>query len=123
MDAVKFIVMICDEAAMNKEADQWIGITKLTACEKITGMWLIGDHNQLKPLIVSKGVGLNMFALQLEYALFTRVISAGNKCYALELSGRMHEMILRFPNKRTYNGTLAATRAANARELPSGFQK
>ena len=35
----------------------------------------------------------------------------------------MHELILRFPNKRTYDGTLRATHAANARELPTEFSE
>ena len=93
----KFIAVICDEAAMIRESDQWIPITKLTAYDKITVLWLIGDHNQLFPLVVSKGVGLNPFALQLQHSVYNRLILANYKVYELLLSGRMHDLLLRFP--------------------------
>ena len=117
----KFIAVICDEAAMTMEADQWIAITKLTAFDKITTLWLIGDHKQLRPLITSKYAGVNPFGLQLELSTFARLILAGNEHFELVLSGRMHRDILYFPNKRSYGGKLEATRTANLRPLPDGY--
>ena len=98
----KFIAVISDEAAMMVEPDQWIPITKLTAHEKIAIVWLIGDHKQMVPLIVSKFALINLFALQIESSLFLRLIPTGYPHFDLLLSGRMHRELLRFPNKRCY---------------------
>ena len=117
----KYIAVICDEAAMIMEPDQWVAITKLNAQDKITVMWLIGDHKQLVPLIISKYAAINPFAWQLEYSLYARLVVAGHAHYELRLSGRMHREILRFPNKRSYGGRLEATNAANNRELPKNY--
>lgn len=117
----KFITVIADEAAMMMEPDQWIVMTKLTAHDKITGLWLFGDHKQPAPLIISKTAGINPFAWQLENSLFSRLVVAGHAHYELRLSGRMHREILRFPNKRSYGGRLKATNEANNRELPKNY--
>lgn len=83
----------------------------------------MSDHKQLIPLVISNNVGLNPFASQLEYSLFTRLVLSGHQTCELILFERMHSEILRFPNKRTYNGKLKAASKANTRALPEGYIK
>ena len=118
---VKFVVVMFDESAMIKESDLWIAMVKLTAHKKITAFWMFGDHLQLVPLIVSLGVGLNPFAMQLQLTLHSRLTIGGHETFQLVLSGRMHHVILKFPNDRTYRGKLKATKAANERILPNAY--
>ena len=98
-------------------ADLWIPITKLTAHEKITVVWLIGDHKQLFPLVTSKAAGINPFAFQINFSTLVRLILAGHAHFEMCTQGRMHREVLRFPNRRSYGGKLEGTKAANQREL------
>ena len=118
----KFIVVLCDEAGMIKESDQWIPIVKLACYKKIVSLWLAGDHKQLYPLIVSLNAGLNPYAAQLLNSTFTRLVLSGHPTYELILSGRMHQILLRYPNMRTYGGKLRATYEANNRPVPQSYR-
>ena len=93
----KFIVYIQDEASMVGEADTWIGITKLSAYDKVRAIWLIGDNAQLGPLILSGYGKINPFADQLELSLFSRLYLSNFGHFELILSGRMHRNLLYFP--------------------------
>ena len=119
----EFIVPIYDEAAMIGEADFWIAMVKLQEYQKITGVWMTGDHNQLAKLVVSRGVRLDVFAAQIEYSIFTRLVTSGyTEVFELLLCGRMHAELLWFPNKRTYGGKLKATIVANTRPLADSYR-
>ena len=72
---------------------------------------------------MSLEVGINPFALQLQYTVHSRLVIGGHETFELLLSGRMHDILLRFPNLRTYEGRLKATAAANARPLPPLYRK
>ena len=83
---------------------------------------MAGDHKQPRPLIVSIGVGLNPSAAQVGISLFARLVLSRFYTYKLVRSGRMHQELLPYPNKRTYGGELIATKEANLRLLPDSYR-
>ena len=58
-DDTKFIAVMCDDAAMLKESDQWIVMVKLTAHKKVTVLWLFGDHSLLPNVTLHSSIFTN----------------------------------------------------------------
>ena len=60
---VKFIVKTFDETTMIMKSNEWMNIVKLKYYVKITILWLLSDHSQLRSLILSMYNNHNFFFL------------------------------------------------------------
>ena len=78
---------------------------------------LIGDQNQLPPVVASPkalehGLGVSLFA---------RLAAGGIEPVLLDEQHRMHPKIAEFPSLRFYNGKVKSRVRPDQRPLPSGF--
>jgi superfamily I DNA and/or RNA helicase len=87
---------IVDEAALGMEGDSLIPLSM-----RPTRVFLVGDHKQLKPIILS--ADQNEYSDQAETSLFKRLVDCGLHCYRLEINYRMHWRISLFPAAITYD--------------------
>ncbi|KAG9019438.1 hypothetical protein FRB90_002261 [Tulasnella sp. 427] len=98
LNVIDFPVVFLDEASMCMEPASLIPVMK--GCQHLA---LIGDHQQLPPIITSPealegGLGVS---------LFERLINEGNvPTVMLDQQYRMHPDISAFPAKEFYDGTL-----------------
>ncbi|KAH8781960.1 hypothetical protein BGZ57DRAFT_287090 [Hyaloscypha finlandica] len=87
---------IVDEAALGMEGDSLIPLSM-----RPTRVFLVGDHKQLKPVILS--ADQNEYSNQAETSLFKRLVDCGWRCYRLEINYRMHWRNSLFPAAITYD--------------------
>ena len=112
-EQVRFSTVLIDEATQCTEAAALS--TMVLGCERLI---LIGDQNQLPPVVLSpdasdKGLGASMFA---------RLVRAGLTPSLLNEQYRMHPKIAEFPADRFYGGLLRSKVDPKDRPLPKGFQ-
>ena len=107
-----FHTIVIDEAAQCTE-------TSILPCLIHGGarLVLIGDQNQLPPVVLSplsleKGLGIS---------LFTRLLAAGISPLLLNEQYRMHPEIASFPAHHFYGGKLISKTTIDSRPLPKGF--
>ncbi|KAI9787081.1 MAG: hypothetical protein M1839_003316 [Geoglossum umbratile] len=93
-------VVIFDEAAQTDEPDTLIALTR----ESVKSIVLVGDANQLQPVVVSSLE--NEFGPQLERSMQLRLLKAGYPSCRLRIQYRMLPAISDWPNKTFYNGDL-----------------
>lgn len=112
-EEVRFSTVLIDEATQCTEAAALSTI--VLGCERLI---LIGDQNQLPPVVLSpeasdKGLGASMFA---------RLVSAGLNPALLNEQYRMHPKIAEFSSQRFYGGLVRSKVKPEDRPLPTGFQ-
>jgi len=77
-------------------------------------MVLVGDHEQLPPMINSKRADLLGFGV----SLFERLVKAGLRPTMLDVQYRMHPEIAKFPSKRFYGERLKTDKSCRRRPIP-----
>mmetsp|Transcript_572 Transcript_572/g.966 ORF Transcript_572/g.966 Transcript_572/m.966 type:complete len:915 (-) Transcript_572:78-2822(-) len=113
-EAVKFGSVVVDEAAQCMEAATLPPL--MHGCERLV---LVGDQNQLPPVVMSpsalqKGLGVS---------LFSRLIAGGLAPLLLNQQYRMHPAIAAFPSSQFYGGRLLSDHVSPiARPAPSGLR-
>ena len=78
-------------------------------------MFLVGDHKQLPPTVLSKE------ANGLEVSLFERLIDSNLEPKLLNTQYRMHPVIREFPSMRFYENKLLDGEGLENRDTPAGF--
>jgi len=111
-EGVRFSTVLIDEAAQSMEPACLVPIVH--GCETLI---LVGDQNQLPPVIASqvaleRGLGVS---------LFSRLVTAGLSPALLDEQYRMHPSIAQFSSTLFYNGRVKSVVAAADRPLPGGF--
>jgi len=94
---MRFTQVLIDEATQAAEPECMIPIT-LGAKQLV----LVGDHQQLGPIIMSKKAA----AAGLSQSLFERLIMLGIRPLRLQVQYRMHPCLSEFPSNTFYEGTL-----------------
>ncbi|CAA91194.2 ATP-dependent RNA helicase Upf1 [Schizosaccharomyces pombe] len=93
----KFRSVLIDEATQASEPECMIPLV-LGAKQVV----LVGDHQQLGPVVMNKKVAL----ASLSQSLFERLIILGNSPFRLVVQYRMHPCLSEFPSNTFYEGTL-----------------
>jgi regulator of nonsense transcripts 1 len=93
----KFRTVIVDEATQAREPECLIPLTH--GAERAV---LIGDHQQLGPVIMCKKAAKAGF----NQSLFERLVVAGLKPFRLQVQYRMHPCLSEFPSNAFYEGSL-----------------
>lgn len=92
-----FRTVLIDESTQACEPEVMIPISK--GAKQVI---LIGDHQQLGPVILDKGAR----KAGLSQSLFERMIALGRIPYRLEVQYRMHPALSEFPSNMFYEGSL-----------------
>lgn len=118
------IFVFVDEASQDPEPNTWTFL-KLAQLEKVKGIYLVGDQEQLKPAVFSATASprINEFAPQLTMSLFTRLITSGFPSCKLFTQFRAHPDLMHYPNMRTYNNTVTNGPGAKGLILDRQWQK
>lgn len=104
-----FRTVLIDESTQACEPEVMIPITK--GAKQVI---LIGDHQQLGPVILDKGAR----KAGLSQSLFERMIALGQIPYRLEVQYRMHPALSEFPSNMFYEGSLQNGVVLYDREWP-----
>lgn len=97
LDRIKFKTVLIDESTQASEPESLIPIVK--GCRQLI---LVGDHQQLGPVIVNKKAS----EAGLKQSLFERMIVLGHTPIRLEVQYRMHPALSEFPSNMFYDGSL-----------------
>ena len=92
-----FDVVIIDEATQAAEPECMIPL--VLGCKQAV---LVGDHQQLGPVIMNKKAA----RAGLTQSLFERLVVLGNRPIRLQVQYRMHPCLSEFPSNMFYEGTL-----------------
>ena len=108
----RFSTVLLDEAAQCMESALLPAI--VLGAERLI---LIGDQNQLPPVVASPkalehGLGVSLFA---------RLAAGGIEPILLDEQYRMHPKIAEFPSVKFYSGRVRSRVKPDERPLPSGF--
>lgn len=105
----RFRTVLIDESTQACEPEVIIPIAK-----GAKHVILIGDHQQLGPVILDKGAR----KAGLSQSLFERMIALGKIPYRLEVQYRMHPALSEFPSNMFYEGSLQNGVVSFDREWP-----
>lgn len=94
---LKFRTVLIDEATQAAEPECMIPL--VMGCKQVV---LVGDHQQLGPVIMNKKAA----RAGLSQSLFERLIILGNRPIRLQVQYRMHPCLSEFPSNMFYEGTL-----------------
>lgn len=97
LKSIKFRTVLVDESTQASEPETLIPIVK--GCKQII---LVGDHQQLGPVILNKKAS----DAGLRQSLFERMILLGHTPIRLEVQYRMHPCLSEFPSNMFYDGSL-----------------
>ena len=97
LNKMKFETVVIDEATQATEPESLIPL--VLGCKRAV---LIGDHEQLPPVIMSKQVA----KAGLTVSLFERLVKNGFKPSMLQIQYRMHPGLSEFPSNMFYEGNL-----------------
>ncbi|KAG0686641.1 ATP-dependent RNA helicase, partial [Pichia californica] len=97
LDKYKFRTVLIDESTQAAEPESLIPIVK--GCKQLI---LVGDHQQLGPVILNKKAS----EAGLRQSLFERLIVLGHTPIRLEVQYRMHPALSEFPSNMFYDGSL-----------------
>ena len=100
----KFPIVLIDEASQSMEPATLVPIAH--GCKKLI---LVGDDNQLAPVILS----YKAKASQLDRSLFRRLHENNNVPLLLATQYRMHPVISKFPSETFYDGQLKDDESTN----------
>ncbi|EJD53198.1 ATP dependent helicase [Auricularia subglabra TFB-10046 SS5] len=93
----KFRTVLIDEATQAAEPECMIPL--VLGCKQAV---LVGDHQQLGPVIMNKKAA----RAGLTQSLFERLVLIGNRPIRLQVQYRMHPCLSEFPSNMFYEGTL-----------------
>ncbi|KAF4615480.1 hypothetical protein D9613_002594 [Agrocybe pediades] len=93
----KFRTVLIDEATQAAEPECMIPL--VLGCKQVV---LVGDHQQLGPVIMNKKAA----RAGLTQSLFERLVVLGNRPIRLQVQYRMHPCLSEFPSNMFYEGTL-----------------
>ncbi|KAH0553421.1 hypothetical protein GP486_006508, partial [Trichoglossum hirsutum] len=93
-------VVIYDDAAQTDEPDTLIALTR----KSVKAVILVGDTNQLRPIVVS--TGQNEFSQQLQKSMQARLLSLNYPSVLLRIQYHMLPSISLWPNRTFYGGQL-----------------
>ncbi|GAO50427.1 hypothetical protein G7K_4553-t1 [Saitoella complicata NRRL Y-17804] len=93
----KFRTVLVDEATQATEPEVMIPL--VMGCKQVV---LVGDHQQLGPVIMNKKAA----RAGLHQSLFERLVILGNAPIRLTVQYRMHPCLSEFPSNMFYEGTL-----------------
>ncbi|QRW14273.1 regulator of nonsense transcripts protein [Ceratobasidium sp. AG-Ba] len=94
---LKFRTVLIDEATQAAEPECMIPM--VLGCKQVV---LVGDHQQLGPVIMNKKAA----RAGLTQSLFERLVVLGNRPIRLQVQYRMHPCLSEFPSNMFYEGTL-----------------
>ncbi|KAG8898911.1 hypothetical protein FRB99_007071 [Tulasnella sp. 403] len=94
---LKFRTVLIDEATQAAEPECMIPL--VLGCKQVV---LVGDHQQLGPVIMNKKAA----RAGLTQSLFERLVVLGNRPIRLQVQYRMHPCLSEFPSNMFYEGTL-----------------
>lgn len=97
LEKMKFRTVLIDESTQASEPESLIPIVK--GCKQLI---LVGDHQQLGPVILNKKAS----EAGLRQSLFERLIVLGHTPIRLEVQYRMHPALSEFPSNMFYDGSL-----------------
>ncbi|KAG8801148.1 hypothetical protein FRC17_006710, partial [Serendipita sp. 399] len=97
LSKLKFRTVLIDEATQAAEPECMIPL--ILGCKQVV---LVGDHQQLGPVIMNKKAA----RAGLTQSLFERLVMLGNKPIRLQVQYRMHPCLSDFPSNMFYEGTL-----------------
>ena len=112
LDGIKFTTVLIDEATQATEPETLIPI--MHGCENVI---LVGDHQQLGPVIISKQAK----AAHLDYSLFERLQILGIRPSPLTVQYRMHPLLSEFSSTFFYDGFLQNGVTQADRQRPHDF--
>ncbi|CDK29940.1 unnamed protein product [Kuraishia capsulata CBS 1993] len=110
LDGFRFKTVLIDESTQASEPEILIPIVK--GAKQVV---LVGDHQQLGPVIVDKQAG----EAGLHQSLFERLIFLGQVPIRLEVQYRMHPALSEFSSNVFYDGSLQNGLIAEERTLPN----
>ena len=93
----RFKTVLIDEATQATEPECLIPL--INGCRQVI---LVGDHQQLGPVIMNKQAA----KAGLSQSLFERLVILGTKPIRLKVQYRMHPCLSEFPSNMFYEGTL-----------------
>lgn len=97
LDGFDFHAVLIDESTQASEPESLIPITR-----GVKQVILVGDHQQLGPVILNKKAA----NAGLRQSLFERLIFIGHTPVRLEVQYRMHPCLSEFPSNMFYDGSL-----------------
>ncbi|KAG8877141.1 hypothetical protein FRB98_006858 [Tulasnella sp. 332] len=97
LNKLKFRTVLIDEATQAAEPECMIPL--VLGCKQVV---LVGDHQQLGPVIMNKKAA----RAGLTQSLFERLVVLGNRPIRLQVQYRMHPCLSEFPSNMFYEGTL-----------------
>ncbi|TFY60948.1 hypothetical protein EVG20_g7233 [Dentipellis fragilis] len=97
LSKLKFRTVLIDEATQAAEPECMIPL--ILGCKQVV---LVGDHQQLGPVIMNKKAA----RAGLTQSLFERLVVLGNRPIRLQVQYRMHPCLSEFPSNMFYEGTL-----------------
>ncbi|KAF7799610.1 hypothetical protein EIP86_010848 [Pleurotus ostreatoroseus] len=97
LSKLKFRTVLIDEATQAAEPECMIPL--VLGCKQVV---LVGDHQQLGPVIMNKKAA----RAGLTQSLFERLVILGNRPIRLQVQYRMHPCLSEFPSNMFYEGTL-----------------
>ncbi|KAF8969557.1 ATP dependent helicase [Flammula alnicola] len=99
LSKLKFRTVLIDEATQAAEPGAECMIPLVLGCKQVV---LVGDHQQLGPVIMNKKAA----RAGLTQSLFERLVVLGNRPIRLQVQYRMHPCLSDFPSNMFYEGTL-----------------
>ncbi|KAG6880235.1 hypothetical protein C0992_003001 [Termitomyces sp. T32_za158] len=97
LSKLKFRTVLIDEATQAAEPECMIPL--VLGCKQVV---LVGDHQQLGPVIMNKKAA----RAGLTQSLFERLVLLNNRPIRLQVQYRMHPCLSEFPSNMFYEGTL-----------------
>ncbi|RXK41944.1 ATP-dependent helicase [Tremella mesenterica] len=97
INRIKFRTVLIDEATQSAEPECMIPL--VMGCKQAV---LVGDHQQLGPVIMNKKAA----RAGLQQSLFERLVILGNRPIRLQVQYRMHPCLSEFPSNMFYEGSL-----------------
>lgn len=97
LNKFKFRTVLIDEATQSTEPESMIPL--VLGCKQVV---LVGDHQQLGPVIMNKKAA----KAGLSQSLFERLVILGHPPIRLTVQYRMHPCLSEFPSNMFYEGTL-----------------
>lgn len=115
------VALFMDEQSMTPEIRTILACVTPTFWKRIAAIILLGDHEQLPVLLLSKD--FNEHAGQGELSTYERKMKAGFEVATLNENMRMHPRVLAYPNRKKYGGNLQATEEAASRQFHPVYAK
>lgn len=110
----KGIIVFRDEDPKELEVNSWIPVSKIACGDKIAGIVISGDIEQLEPTVLSEDEepGFNVFALQMRISLTRHLVHMKHPVIELEEQRRFRPTWL---NKRVCKNQMDSHKSNNSK--------